>query len=116
MRESRLYKRISCRAAGYLDVAGDRHDLSSLNISKGGACLRVSQKTWEAIEEATGIIGSLTVDPHEISFSARVCWSSSEDEAVIFGVAFTECDRVALSAVIENLSIEESPRIDSFNL
>jgi len=116
MREARLFKRIPFAGTGTLAVAGTHHPLATVNLSKGGACLRVEEAVWSVIEELPALTGSIALEDGAFDFTARICWSSAGEEAVVFGVAFTQCDRVRLDAAIEKLTMDDEPRMDSFNL
>jgi hypothetical protein len=117
MKETRLYKRIACDGTGHLQIAGDRCELTAVNLSKGGACIRVDEPIWSKIEEEPTIEGVLQVDGQDFHFVARVCWSSTAEEKVHFGVAFLESDTHILNDILERLSIVENEPPDlTFNI
>ncbi len=117
MKETRLYKRIACDGTGHIQCGEDRFTLVAVNLSKGGACLRLDEAAWEKVEDEPSIDGVLQVEGDDFHFVARVCWSSTNEGKVHFGVAFLESDTHILSGILERLSIvEDEPPDLTFNI
>lgn len=104
----RIAKRLPCDGTGHLELEASSPQLEVVNLSRGGACLLVDQPTWALIEEVPLIQGTLQVQARDFGFSARICWSSQEDERVRFGVEFKDSDQDVLSLVIEQLTVMDS--------
>ncbi len=109
MRQARLFRRIPCDSEGYLTINNESVQVAALNISKGGACLRIATNWWEHIEEDASINGTLGIEGVSFNFEGRVCWSSSKDEQVHFGVEFLTCDAQVIRDFLERSSVLEDP-------
>lgn len=118
MRETRLHKRIPCSGQGFLDFETEQLAIAALNLSKGGALLRMEETVWERfqMEERHNISGQLTVDGDAFQFKARIAWSSKEGSHVLYGVEFKEHDDHLIKSVLERLSLEEEGPRDFFNI
>ncbi|MDJ0838250.1 MAG: PilZ domain-containing protein [Acidobacteriota bacterium] len=116
MREARQFKRFPYLGTGELRVDGKDYELSTVNLSKGGACLCVGADAWAAVGEDHGVTGHFNIEDKPVSFHGRICWSSEGEEQVHFGVAFEQCDFEILRGFLERNSVVEEHRIDSFNL
>jgi len=117
MKETRLFKRVPCDGTGHIQLEEKRHTLVAVNLSKGGACLRVDEVVWKKIEDEASIAGVLQVEGDDFHFVARVCWSSSTADKVHFGVAFLESDTHIINGILERLSIvEDDPPDLTFNI
>lgn len=104
----RVAKRLPCDGTGHLQLEASTPQLEVVNLSRGGACLQVGHATWGTIEEVPLLAGTLQVKGQDFRFSARICWSTMEEEKVRFGVEFKESDQDVLTRVIEELTVLDS--------
>jgi hypothetical protein len=116
----RVARRLPCDGTGHLQLEATSPACEVANLSRGGACLLVDHDTWGQIEEVPLIEGTLQVQGKDFGFSARICWSSLEDQKVRFGVEFKDSDQSVLTHVIEELTILDSEEAfdegSSFNI
>ena len=108
MRDARLYQRLPFDGEGRLTLQEGQAEVTTINISKGGACLRVDKSCWFQIEALDQISGVLGIDGSDFNFNGRICWSSTNGERVHFGVEFLDCDRDLINQVLERMSIVEN--------
>jgi len=119
LKDPRLYKRIPCDGQGTLVVADVSLDVTAVNLSKGGVCLRMTEADWQrlSLDDLDLLAGRLTVDGDLFTFEAGICWSNTAKGSVFFGVEFKKHDKHILDAVLERLSVvDDPPPMEPFNI